>query len=207
MPDGHDWVILTSANAVEHAFSQLPRPKRARVAAVGRATARALQQHGVEVHATPPTVSDSESLLAMAELAAVRGRRILILKGVGGRDQLRDSLDRRGAVVTVGEVYRRKVASPGPRAVAELERACTTPTPVFAVTSVEILDALLDLAPESRLPRLRDAPLLLPGDRVATAARQRGWRGPVIVAPSAEDATMLDALVRWVRGRGVGGPA
>lgn len=206
-PDSHDWVIFTSANAVEHALAQLPRPKRARVAAVGRATARVLQEQGVEVHATPATVSDSEALLAMQELADVAGRRILILKGVGGRDKLRHSLARRGAEVTLGEVYRRRVAAPGRDAVAGLERACTARLPVIAVTSVEILDALLGLAPESRFPRLRDAPLLLPGDRVAAAARERGWRGPVVVAASAEDATMLDTLVRAVQRGSFGGLA
>ena len=206
-PDAHDWVIYTSANAVEHAMAQLPRPMHARVAAVGRATARLLQEHGIEVDAVPPKVSDSEGLLGTTGLADVAGRRILILKGVGGRDVLRESLTRRGAAVTLGEVYRRRVASPDPGALAELERACVAGPPVIAVTSVEVLDALLQLAPESRLPRLRDAPLLLPGARVAEAARARGWRGPVVVATSAEDATMLDALVRAHRAGSFGGPA
>jgi uroporphyrinogen-III synthase len=66
---------------------------------------------------------------------------------------------------------------------------------VVAVTSVEVLESLLSLAPESRVPRLAEATLLVPGERVAAAARRRGWRGPIVVARSAEDEAMLDALI------------
>lgn len=206
-PDAHDWVIFTSANSVEHAFAQLPRPTRARIAAVGRATARALNEIGVEVHAVPAAVSDSESLLESRELADVRGRRVLILKGVGGRDKLRESLAARGAEVTLGEVYRRRVATPGTDEVERLQLACAAAATVIAVTSVEVLDALLELAPRASHPRLRTTTLLVPGDRVAAAARERGWGGRVVVAPSAEDATMVDTLVLAVEGGGIPRPA
>ena len=36
---------------------------------------------------------------------------------------------------------------------------------VVAVTSSEVLGALLDSAPDDRVPRLRDATLLVPGER------------------------------------------
>jgi len=201
-PDRYDWVIYTSTNAVEQALAQLPRPRKARIAAVGHATARALRDQGIEVHVTPAQVSNSEGLLATPEFTDARGRRILILKGVGGRDTLRESLSERGAEVTLGEVYTRTVAVPAPGTLEALQRACATGFAVVAVTSVEVLDALLELAPETRVGRLRDAPLLLPGARVAAAARERGWRGTLVVAPSAEDATMIAALAR---AREVGG--
>ena len=206
-PDDYDWVIYTSTNAVEQAFAQLPRPRKARIAAVGRATARALRDEGLDVHATPEQVSNSEGLLALPEFAGIRGRRVLILKGVGGRDTLCETLSRRGAEVTVGELYARTVAVPAPGTLEELRRACTTGVAVVAVTSVDVLDALLELVPETRLASLRDTPLLLPGERVAAAARDRGWRGPLVVAPGAEDATMIDALVRARAAGGIPLPA
>ena len=42
-------------------------------------------------------------------------------------------------------------------------------------------ESLLQLAPESRAPHLQDATLLVPGERVAAAARRHGWRGPIVV--------------------------
>ena len=198
-PDAFDWTIYTSANSVESSLRQLPRPARTRIAAVGRGTARALAEHGVVVHAVPATTADSEGLLALEPFMAAAGRRILILKGEGGRTLLREELERRGARVVTAEVYRRVPALPDPDALAALGKACEDGTAVVAATSAESLAALLEAVPDQRLPRLRDAVLLVPGARVAAAARTRGWRGPLLVARSAEDAAMAEALLDGLR--------
>lgn len=207
-PDAFDWTIYTSANAVESSLRQLPRPLRTRIAAVGRGTARALAAQGLVVETVPTRSADSEGLLALEPFASVAGRRILILKGEGGRALLREELARRGAQVVTGDLYRRVPAVPDTVALAALERACRSGTVAVAATSSESLAALLAAVPDSRLPRLRDATLLVPGERVAAAARELGWRGPLQVAASAEDSAMAAALLESVaRGRSPGGPA
>jgi len=209
-PDSFDWTIYTSANSVESSLRQLPRPTRTRIAAVGRGTARALAEHGVVVHAVPATTADSEGLLALDAFASVAGRRILILKGEGGRTLLREELERRGAAVVTGDLYRRVRAAPDAVALADLGRALDSGAVVVAVTSAESLAALLAAIPDARLSRLRDATLLVPGERVAAAARTQHWRGAVHVASSAEDAAMAAALVEAVssgRPPGVSSPA
>lgn len=195
-PDAFDWTIFTSTNAVESSLEQLPRPQRTQVAAIGRATARALVQRGIPVAAVPQTTSDSEGLLALDCFADLRGQRVLILRGRGGRTLLSGELARRGAQVVLGDVYERRRAVAQPDALAALRHACDAGTAAIAATSAEVLAALIDLAPEADCPRLRDALLLVPGERVAAAARGLGWRGRVVVAPSAEDETMADALCR-----------
>jgi uroporphyrinogen-III synthase len=206
-PDAHDWVIYTSTNAVEQSLPQIGRPALAQVAAIGRATARALASAGIPVAVVPGSGSDSESLLALPQFKDLRGMRILIVKGVGGRDALRAGLCAQGAEVATAEVYRRAAAVPSPDALAELDRARDSGSVVVAVTSVEGLVSLLGLAPETRYRWLRDAPLLLPGERVAAEARRRGWRGAPIVARSAEDDAMRDALRRWAADAGRSTPA
>lgn len=206
-PDEYDWTIYTSANAVESSLRQLPRPRRTRVAAVGRATARALEQHGIEVTAVPTTTVDSEGLLELQCFADLRSQRVLILKGSGGRTLLREELARRGAEVVLGDVYRRARTDVRAEALQALRHACDTGRAVVAATSAEVLEALLDLAPDEGCPRLRDVVLLVPGERVAAAARARGWRGRIMVAPSAEDAAMADALVQACGGGGRPGTA
>lgn len=195
VPDDYDWTIYTSANAVECSLRQLPRPSRTRVAAIGRATARALEARGIAVQAVPVGASESEGLLALDCFAAPAGLRILILKGVGGRTLLSEEFARRGAEVVTGDVYRRVAAAPAGAALEEIREALARGRVVVAVTSAESLAVLLEAMPESRLPRLRDATLLVPGERVAAAARQLGWRGPLLRARSAEDAAMAAALV------------
>jgi len=194
-PDAYDWAIYTSANAVAQSLRQLPRPVRAQVAAIGRATARALEERGIAVHAVPAGPSESEGLLALAPFEAPSGQRILILKGEGGRALLREALVRRGAEVATADVYRRVPVRPDPAALAALRRACESGRVIVAATSAESLAALLAAVPDASLPRLRDAALLVPGARVADAARAQGWRGALIVATGAEDAAMAAALL------------
>jgi uroporphyrinogen-III synthase len=206
-PDDFEWTVYTSANAVEWSLQQLPRPTRTRVAAIGRATARALDTQGIRVDAVPQAASDSEGLLALGSFADLRGQRILIVKGAGGRTLLREELARRGADVALCEIYRRRPAAADPAALEALRNAGGHARLIVAVTSGEILGALLEAAPDGRLPKFRDAALLVPGERVAASAREFGWRGPLIVAPSAEDGVMFAALVRHSgRAGSSGGP-
>jgi len=207
--DAFDWIIYTSANAVQHSMPQLGRPAKSRVGAIGRATARALADAGITVHAAPEpgSASDSDGLLAHPALAGPAGRRILIVKGVGGRDALRAGLAARGAEVSTADVYRRMRPVPTRQALDELGRAGDAAMVVATVTSAEVLESLLQLAPADQYPWLRDSTLLVPGDRVAAAARRLRWRGPLVVAGSAEDETMFAALQSWAAGHGPSAPA
>lgn len=193
-PDGHDWVVYTSANAVRYSLSRLGQPTRARVAAIGRATARALATAGVRVDAWPEHGADTEGLLAHPSFGDVAGRSVLIVKGAGGRDALRAGLEARGARVATVDVYRRERASTPPDALDALGETADPGHTVVAVTSVEVLESLLDLVPDARVAWLRDVTLLAPGARVVAAARALGWRGPVVESASAEDGVMLETL-------------
>lgn len=208
VPDEFDWVIYTSANAVSHALDCLPKPARARVAAVGPATARALAEAGVALAALPDASADSEGLLALPAFAAPRGLRILIVCGADGRGLLARELTRRGATVEIAELYRRVPVIPSAAALEQLTQALAVPQePFVLVTSVEVLAALLSLAPQAARERLTAAPLLVPGSRVAAAARELGWRGPVRAAASAEDGALVAALADWICEAGPPKPA
>jgi uroporphyrinogen-III synthase len=108
---------------------------------------------------------------------------------------LRDALRARGADVLELEVYRRAVASPTATATERLHLALSSAgLLVVAVTSAEVLQSLLDQVAGDEAARLRSRTLLVPGPRVAAAAVQLGWTGPVVEAATAEDEAMLDAL-------------
>jgi uroporphyrinogen-III synthase len=113
-----DLVIFTSANAVRFGVTLLEHPPDAPLAVIGSATARALAQAGQTVTVAPAHGFDSESLLRHPALAQPRGRRVLIIKGTGGRDLLRTQLTHRGAEVTIADVYRRERAAHGAAALA-----------------------------------------------------------------------------------------
>jgi uroporphyrinogen-III synthase len=199
-----DWAIYTSTNAVEAASDALggQLPTAHRSAAVGRATTRALERRGAEVALRPQT-ADSEGLLASPDLLAVAGAHVLLIKGVGGRDVLRETLASRGAHVRELEVYRRRRCEPTHEARAQLQAALIDREArcVVAVTSAEVLEALLQLVDAADAERLRSRPLLLPGPRVAATARRLGWSGPLVQAATAEDDAMLRAVEQFAATR------
>jgi uroporphyrinogen-III synthase len=194
-----DWAIFTSANAVDYGWAALAETTVARFAAVGRATARALEARGCDVDARPDS-ANSEGLLALPEFQEVAGQRCVLVKGSGGRDLMQRELAARGAEVLELAVYRRRLAAPSRSAFEDLQLALRTPGNWIAVTSVEVLEALLELVGDESRASLLGSALLVPGERVAAAAGGLGWRGPVAVARTAEDAAMVDALRSYLKG-------
>lgn len=106
-----DLAIFVSANAVERGLAAARRfgqwPPGLQAAAVGEATATALREEGIADVVSPHDRHDSEALLALPRLQAVRGQNIIVFRGQGGRGELRETLEARGARVTYAECYRR----------------------------------------------------------------------------------------------------
>lgn len=115
--------IFVSANAAEHGVAAAraagPWPASVAVAGIGEATAARLRGSGFARVIAPAAGFDSESLLACPELQAVAGRRIVIFRGVGGREHLRAALEGRGASVGYVECYRRERPASDPAGLLE----------------------------------------------------------------------------------------
>jgi uroporphyrinogen-III synthase len=188
-----DLLVFVSANAVQYAFPLLPDqlPLDIAVAAIGEATARALDNVGLPATLTPSRM-DSEGMLALPELQAIRGQRAFILRGNGGRELLAETLHERGAEVIQVEVYRRQL----PQRVAGVRNLLDNwpqLVDVVIATSATILDNLFALLGDAGTARLRETPLIVVSQRLATHALTRGCQ-TVRVAASARDADMLGAL-------------
>jgi uroporphyrinogen-III synthase len=193
-----DVVIFTSANSVRFGAPLLGQKRDLNLAAIGPATARALNQAGYRVAVQPNGDFDSESLLNHPRLDQMAGRRVLIVKGIDGRGALERELVRRGAEVITADVYQRVPASPGQAALAALlERFGAGAVQVITATSLEIGARLLDLATPALRAEFERTHWLLPGERIAAGLRERGLSAPLLRADSAEDHDLVTALVRW----------
>jgi hypothetical protein len=67
-----------------------------------------------------PARSDSEHLLQALDLARLAGRRVLVVRGEGGRELMPDALRRAGATVETVAAYRRAVPALTPELAARL---------------------------------------------------------------------------------------
>lgn len=185
-----DGWLFTSANAVRHAIALDRGPWPAFLAAVGAATAAALEAGGHEVRAAPVEGASAEALLALPEFQDVAGKRFLVLTGAGGLPQLQDTLRARGAQVDVAEVYRRV---PLPYEAAALEEALAR-AQVIVLTSGEALAQLHRLTPEAARKKLLSRQLVLPSRRVVETALELGFTRPPRVAEPMSDAAILRCL-------------
>lgn len=193
-----DLIVFTSANAVRYGAALLDENRGLELAAIGPATARALDRAGYRVALESVEGADSESLLRHPALTALTGSRVLLIKGSGGRELLREELARRGAAVTILDVYRRECARPSAAHSAALEaRFAARQIQVVTATSVELGANLLTIAGPALRGELESARWLVPGERVAASLREAGCRGPLVIARSAEDQDLVSALVRW----------
>jgi uroporphyrinogen-III synthase len=201
--EGFDVIIFTSANAVRFGVSFLNQRRDLTLAALGPATARALNQAGYRVAIQPVDSIDTEGLLRHPSLEHVAGHRILMIKGGDGRELLRQELTQRGATVVTADVYERAPAVASAAALAGVhERFAAGALHVITATSVEVGRNLLALAAGERAPpQLRDefehVHWLVPSERVALALRELGLQAPLLQAPSAEDQDLVTALIRW----------
>ena len=193
-----DVIIFTSANAVRFGAALLDQKRDLTLAAMGPATARALNQAGYRVAMQPPQAFDSESLLRHPMLERPAGRRILIVKGADGRAFLEQELAQRGAQVMTADVYQRVPAVPSQAVLAVLlDRFTAGAVQVVTATSVDIARSLLGMANPALRGEFERVHWLVPGARVAAGVRECGLSAPLLQAESAEDQDLVAALVRW----------
>jgi uroporphyrinogen III methyltransferase/synthase len=108
----YGWIIFTSANGVRFFWERLRAAgrdarslTRARVAAIGPATAEALRGHGLEPDVVPPEFK-AEGLLAALADEPMAGVQVLLPRAATARDVLPATLEQRGATVHVVPAYR-----------------------------------------------------------------------------------------------------
>ncbi len=196
--ENFDVIIFTSANAVRFGAGLLDQKRGLTLAAVGPATARALNQAGHRVAVEPAGDFDSESLLRNPLLEHPAGRRILLIKGSHGRPLLERELVSRGAKVQAAEVYERVPTTPSAAALEALRASFAAgAVHVITATSVEIGANLLKIAALALRQEFEQALWLVPGQRIASALRELGLSAPLLQADSAEDQDLVSALLRW----------
>jgi uroporphyrinogen-III synthase len=106
-------IIFISTNAVHFFLERVKKlslqiPKNLIFSSIGPTTKLLLQKKlSVDVH-FPIKTFDSEHLLKEKIYNNVEGQKILIIRGEGGRETLKNALEEKGGIVNYGECYVRK---------------------------------------------------------------------------------------------------
>jgi len=189
------FVVFVSPSAVRVAKTMLPPwPAATRAVAISFGTKRELDHAGIAPVIVPGAGADSEAVLALPELRAVAGKRVLIIRGDDGRPLLGESLTARGAKVEYAECYRRV----RPHADAAPVLAASRRGEVHAVValSAQALGNFIDMT-QGALSAA--TPFFVSHERIARHAKGLGVREVVVAAPS--DDAMIERLVAYFDGR------
>ena len=108
--DQYDIIITVTSNASDIAYDWIDQywpqlPTNPKWFAVGQSSAQPLIRLGM--HITCPQNRHSEGLLELKDLQDVAGKKVLILRGKGGRELIANTLQERGAEVSYAEFYQR----------------------------------------------------------------------------------------------------
>lgn len=225
--DEYQSIIFVSQNAVNAGLAWIDEywpqlPSGLTVLAIGSTTAALLEEKLSHLDGSiisPKAAMNSEDLLALAALASVKGEKILIMRGKGGRSHLGDSLTKKGARIDYCELYHRVIPDTiDQQKISTFRNSPLTPVVVThsAETLTNLCAALLSkqTTPKATkrtpanasqaavnnegddLPWFKQQALLVPGKRVAAKAAALGFKH-IIVADNATHKSMIGALHEW----------
>jgi uroporphyrinogen-III synthase len=189
-------VAFVSPNAIDAVFSLLQQwPSEVAIGVMGEGSRAALAQHGV-VPESATIISprdtrrtDSQTLLEAMDLDALRGKRVLIVRGESGRELLADALRSRGVPVTQVAAYRR--CAPALDATARAALASLLEREAdWIITSSEALRILMQMvrqvAGDAGVVKMQHQNLVVPHIRIAETARAQGFVNVALVGSGDE---------------------
>lgn len=191
--------IFVSANAVAAVFQNLePQycwPSGVAIAAVGQATARAINEHGLSVSLISPEPYNSEALLSISELQILAGQRVIIFRGNGGRDLLGNTLQERGAAVEYAECYQRVMPETDMSALyRQWDDEKVIPIVVASNESLHNLHAMIDDSYQHFLLR---SPIIVVSQRAVALANELGFSKVPMVAKNASNDAIMTVINQW----------
>jgi uroporphyrinogen-III synthase len=191
-----DWLFFVSANAVHYTAKllngDLHRLSQTKIATIGEATRKALLKYNLKVNITPAHSSNSEALLSHPELQNMANKKCMIVRGEGGREKLKQSLEGRGAKIIYAEVYRRDCPTNDTNHLISSWK--NGEIDYVTATSGETLKNLVALLGKCNQKLLTETPLLTISSRIEKIARDAGITR-VIVSKQPYNETLIDTLI------------
>lgn len=182
--NGSERIVITSPNCIYHApqpLSTILKAKQQCIYTMGQGTTAALQQLGIHPLYSAPVGASSETITSLADFRDVKGIKISILSGQGGRQYLVEKLQQAKAQVIKFPLYERKSIYYSPDQIQVFLGRLEGKTPLFLMTSVTSINALMRCVPQGALNWLKHQPMILISNRIYEHARALGFENIKIV--------------------------
>lgn len=178
--DGYDWLVFTSVNGVEafldrlghHGLDVRSVPKSAKIAAIGPATAKRVEDSGLRVDMVPQEYR-AEALLEEISSGSLVGQRFLIPRAKIAREVLPEKLREAGAEVVVPPAYESAPSADGRDALAARLEAEEVDCVTFTASST-VENFVRAFGEEDAARLLRETSVVCIGPITAKTARGYG---------------------------------
>ncbi|OOF43366.1 uroporphyrinogen-III synthase [Rodentibacter trehalosifermentans] len=192
-----DYVFLVSKSAVDFSVKTLKETgfywrEDLQYFTVGQRTAQYFSCQSGQVVRYPISQENSEALLALPQMQQLNGKQVLILRGNGGREYFAEQAKQRGANIDILECYRREPILYNKEEQTGFFKRAGVDT--LIVTSLEILQTLIEFVPENEQHWLKHCHLVTVGSRLANAAKQLGWQN-ITQSHYADNQNLLKTLL------------
>lgn len=200
----YDWLILTSVNGVEAMWERMNRLKLTRsrlqglrIAAIGPATKRAIEQRGGKVDVVPKEYVAESVVRSLRR--RVKRKRVLLVRAKVARDVIPRELRKAGALVDVVEAYETVVPEASRRRLRAVLKNPRQRPNLITFTSSSTAKNFVALV-GSQTPKLDGLSFASIGPVTSTTLRELGL--PVdISAPEFTIPGLVNSIVEWAAAR------
>lgn len=181
----YDWLILTSVNGVKAFFSRLEKQGKSeadllhlKIVAIGPATAKAIEKHGIPVDIVPDEYVAEAVVEEMRN--QVKGERVLLVRAKIARDVIPNALRELGAKVHVMEAYETVVPESSRIAILEALKSDNKPALITFTSSSTVKNFVELVGQETISSGLLDGVKLASiGPVTSTTLKELGLRADI----------------------------
>ena len=198
LKQNYDVIIFISVNAVIYAeeyFNKLII-EPVRIFAVGPVTANQLSIKNIEVDCYPKKNASSKELLKMKECKGLSNKKILIVRGRGGSETLKENLSDLNQV-DYFEVYKRVPCEVTSQHKKSIELFMSKPNGVLMATSHESLSSILQLVQSissELFQAIQSKKIIVFSERIKILAEEIGFK-KIEVTDNPSDEDLINLLL------------
>ena len=188
-----DFIIFTSQNSVISLIQELDIKNLCgkKIAAIGESTKKNLNDLGVHVDICPKSNFTSESLFEEIRSNNIVNKKIIIIKGVGGRDYLHKKLSRNNYIFNDLDIYEREL----PCNINNLSSRIFLDITHICVTSIAVLDNFIKISDILKFEISENITFIAGNSRIAEVVRERFSGNKIIVSLNPSNKEMLNTLL------------
>lgn len=197
--DRYDWIVFTSIHAVEVFLRRRnPAISPGRIAVIGPATAKAVEQAGLNVSLFPPRYIAESLAETLAPLVA--GARVLMIRAAEARDVIPAALGKARAEVTLVDAYRNQIPPEASLKIKQIFHSPLNFPDIIAFTSSSTVRNLMTLLETTHLSLPSSTVLASIGPITSQTMRDRGIV-PAVEASEASIPALVQAISNYLATR------